>query len=51
MKVGKGMQLRDMVEITPDFFRAEAREMLQRVLAPVRMLARVGRYILKMTRG
>lgn len=51
MKVGKGMQLDDKVEITPEFFRAEAREMLRRVLAPVRMLSRVGRYILNMTRG
>lgn len=45
MKVGRGMQLDDMVEVTPAFFRAEARETLQRLLIPVRTLARCGRYM------
>jgi hypothetical protein len=51
MKVGKGMQLGDMVEVSPAFFRDEAREVVRRMLTPARTLTRFGRRILKLVRG
>ena len=51
MKVGRGMQLGDTVEVTPAFFRDEAREVVRRLLIPARTFARFGRRILKLARG